>query len=205
MAGKTKLHWENVYENKTFEQSSWYQREPETSLNMILSANAAKNAPVIDVGGGESYLAERLLCLGFNDITVLDISSRAIERGKKRIGKRARKINWMVSNILDFGASKRFDVWHDRATFHFLTTQEETNKYAKIASKLIKPNGHLIIGIFSSTGPKKCSGLDVIRYSKNSMKKVFANNFQLINSLETIHTTPFNTEQNFIFCHFRRV
>lgn len=195
-------HWENIYQTKQINEVSWYQPKPETSLKLIAKFNLSKTAKIIDIGGGDSFLVDYLLDLGYQNITVLDISATAIEKAKKRLGKLADKINWIVSDINDFEPTEKFDLWHDRAAFHFLTKEEEKNNYIKTAYNSLINNGALIIGTFSTNGPTKCSGITIKQYSVKELEDTFAPNFNKIDSLHTQHHTPFNTVQEFVFCRF---
>lgn len=197
-----KKHWETVYETKNPDQVSWTQETPKTSLEFIHSFGLNKNAKIIDVGGGDSKLVDHLLEEGFNNITVLDISERAIAKAKNRLGKKANKVNWIVSDITEFEPHSSFDVWHDRATFHFLTTDQQTKKYIKIATKCV--SGYLIIGTFSSNGPKKCSGLDIKQYDEDELTMELKNGFDKIQCVTEDHLTPFNTTQKLLFCNFKK-
>src|SRR5690606_31563104 len=162
----------------------------------------AKSAPIIDIGGGESLLADRLLDLGYTDITVLDISAQSLEKARSRLGDRAEDVRWIVRDILDFKPTRPYEVWHDRAAFHFLTEPEDVAAYRRLVSAYAK--SHLIMGTFSKNGPLKCSGLPVTRYDAESMSEALGQDFRLEDVLWTDHTTPFDTVQNFIFCTFRR-
>tara|TARA_R110001583_G_scaffold158611_1_gene310517 strand:- start:3010 stop:3624 length:615 start_codon:yes stop_codon:yes gene_type:complete len=197
-----KKHWESVYETKNPDQVSWTQETPKTSMEFIHSFGLNKNAKIIDIGGGDSKLVDHLLEEGFNNITVLDISERAIAKAKNRLGKKANKVNWIVSDITEFEPHSSFDVWHDRATFHFLTTNQQIKKYIKIATKCVR--GYLIIGTFSSNGPKKCSGLDIKQYDEDELTMELKNGFDKTQCVTEDHLTPFNTTQNFLFCSFKR-
>ncbi len=202
MENAMKKHWETVYETKNPEQVSWTQEIPKTSLNFIHNFRLNKKAKIIDIGGGDSKLVDFLLEEGFENITVLDISEKAIEKAQLRLGSKANKINWIVSDITQFVPTTRYDVWHDRAAFHFLTTQEQINSYVSIIKKFV--SNYIIIGTFSENGPKKCSGLDIKQYTKETLSSLFKNEFQAINCFTEDHTTPFGTQQNFIFCFFKR-
>lgn len=197
-----KEHWENVYSTKTPEEVSWTQKVPTTSLSFIDSCNVALDAKIIDIGGGDSLLVDHLLDKGFQDVTVLDISAHAINRAKKRLGDLAEKVTWIVSDILDFNPSETYDIWHDRATFHFLTTTEAIAYYKTLCSNAI--NNHLILGTFSENGPLKCSGLPITQYSEKSMVATFKHDFDLSHCTTENHTTPFNTTQHFLFCSFKK-
>jgi SAM-dependent methyltransferase len=202
MENAMKKHWETVYETKNPNQVSWTQENPKTSLNFIHSFNTNKNAKIIDIGGGDSKLVDFLLDEGFQNITVLDISQKAIEKAQLRLGEKAKKVNWIVSNITDFKPTTQYDIWHDRAAFHFLTSQEQINKYLEIVKNAV--SGYLIIGTFSENGPLKCSGLEIKQYSKETITELFQNEFQVIECFTEDHLTPFDTTQNFIFCSFKK-
>lgn len=197
-----KEHWEKVYSTKQKHEVSWTQDIPKTSLDFIHSFNLPKTASFIDIGGGDSNLVDYLLDEGFQDISVLDISETAIERAKKRLGDRANKVNWIVSDVTEFYPSTVYDCWHDRATFHFLTCPDEMNSYLNTARQAVK--GFMVIGTFSSMGPKKCSMLDVHQYSEEELQLQLQNGFEKLKCVTEDHTTPFNTIQNFLFCSFKR-
>lgn len=202
MISDIKLHWETVYNTKSPDQVSWTQKNPKTSLNFITSFQLPKEASIIDIGGGDSLLVDFLLEEGYSNITVLDISGKALERAQKRLGSKAKLVTWIESNVIDFTPEKKYDVWHDRAAFHFLTSQEDISRYVSLTNSFV--SHRLIIGTFSMKGPKKCSGLEITQYSKNKMSVIFNECFEQNNSLEEIHHTPFNTTQNFIFCSFKK-
>jgi SAM-dependent methyltransferase len=195
-------HWETVYNTKSANEVSWTQAIPATSLDFIHSFNLPKSAKIIDVGGGDSKLVDYLLEEGFENITVLDISSKALEKVQKRLGKNATKVNWVVSDIADFEPNTNFDIWHDRATFHFLTTEEQITKYLNIARNAV--SGFLTIGTFSENGPKKCSGLEIKQYNEDQLSSELKNGFEKIRCISEDHITPFETVQNFLFCSFKR-
>ena len=198
-----KKHWETVYETKNPDQVSWTQEIPQTSLDFIHSFDLPKTAKIIDVGGGESKLVDHLLDEGYENITVLDISEKALEKTKKRLGEKALKVNWIVSNVIDFKPDTKFDLWHDRATFHFLTTPQQIAKYVEIAENAI--DGYLILSTFSDKGPTKCSGLEITQYNPEKLAEELRENFTKIQCIEEVHTTPFDTSQHFIFCSFKRL
>lgn len=201
----TKSHWEKIYATKGQNEVSWYQPSPKISLDLINELNIPKNASIIDVGGGDSFLADNLLAAGFTNITVLDISGSAIARAKQRLGKEAEKINWIVSDINELVIDKKFDCWHDRAAFHFFTTEEQVQKYLTIAQEHISESGRMIIGTFSTSGPEKCSGLPIKQYSEQTLSGVLKKWFEKIKCITTDHITPFNTIQNFLFCSFKKI
>jgi len=197
-----KKHWETVYETKNPDQVSWTQEAPKTSLEFINSFGLKKTAKIIDIGGGDSKLVDYLLDQGFENITVLDISEKSLEKAQNRLKERANKVNWIVSDIIDFEPNMTFDVWHDRATFHFLTETEEIKKYTRTARNSV--NGFMIIGTFSHHGPKKCSGLAIKQYNEVELTSELKNGFDKIRCLNEDHITPFYTSQNFLFCSFKR-
>ena len=202
MDTQNKNHWETVYETKNPDQVSWTQTKPTTSLDFIHSFGLAKSAKIIDIGGGDSKLVDYLLDEGFEHITVLDISSKALEKAQKRLGDKAKKVNWIVSDITTFEPTTTFDVWHDRAAFHFLTTITQVEKYMTTARNAV--NGYLTIGTFSENGPTKCSGLEIKQYSEANLIATLQEGFDKIRCITEDHTTPFDTKQNFVFCSFKR-
>ena len=197
-----KKHWETVYETKNPDQVSWTQEIPITSLEFIHSFGLNRTAKIIDIGGGDSKLVDYLIDEGFENITVLDISAKSLEKAKKRLGEKANKVNWIISDIVDFVPNMTFDVWHDRATFHFLTTSEQIKKYMKTARESV--SGFLTIGTFSDNGPKTCSGLEIKQYNENELSSEMKGGFDKIKCLTEDHLTPFGTTQNFLFCSFKR-
>ena len=200
----TKEHWENIYQTKQLNEVSWFQQKPQTSLGFFEMFSVHKNAKIIDVGGGDSYLVDYLLELGYQDISVLDISKYALDRAKQRLGDKAKNVKWIEANAAHFQPVEKYDFWHDRAAFHFLTEHEDIENYIKTANESIAVNGVLIIGTFSENGPKKCSGIDIKQYSEKSLQEAFLPYFEKINCFTTDHKTPFNTVQNFAFCSFRK-
>lgn len=182
-------HWENVWTRKKSNGVSWYQEYPKTSIELILSTNPSKDARIIDVGGGDSNLVDKLLDLGFKNITILDISAKALERAKERLGEKAKTVNWIECDIRKFDTDDKYDIWHDRALFHFLTSKEDSKNYVELTKKYLNQQGHLIISTFSTKGPMMCSGLDTMQYSEESMKKLFSNAFEHIKSFEEEHVT----------------
>ena len=203
METEQKKHWNKVYQTKQPNEVSWTQPKPETSLDFINRFSISKSSPIIDIGGGDSTLVDFLLTEGYENISVLDISEHALERAKFRLGKQAEKVTWIVSDITTFIPLQKYTIWHDRATFHFLTTGEQINNYLKIARSAV--TGYLIIGTFSEQGPDKCSGLEIKKYSEDQLNRQFMNDFEKIKCVNTDHITPFNTRQNFNFCSFKRI
>ncbi|WP_106914570.1 class I SAM-dependent methyltransferase [Chryseobacterium aurantiacum] len=201
-SSENKKHWENVYETKNPDQVSWTQEKPNTSLELIRSFGLDKGAKIIDIGGGDSNLVDYLLEEGYENITVLDISAKALEKAKERLGSSANTIKWIATDITTFEPTETYDIWHDRAAFHFLTTPEQVSKYIDIAEKNIK--GFMVLGTFSKNGPTKCSGLDIQQYDELSLTEKFEAGFEKITCITEDHKTPFGTTQNFVFCTFKK-
>ncbi len=199
-----KQHWEAVYGTKSDQAVGWFQENPETSINLVEKYAPETEARIIDVGGGNSYLTKILFDLGYQNITVLDISSKALERSISRFGKNIGKLSWVESDILEYVSPLPFQVWHDRAVFHFLTDEKEIYKYAEVAAKNILKDGFLFLGTFSLTGPQTCSGLEITQYSEKMFCGVFDDFFDLVECFENVHTTPSGNPQNFIWIVFKR-
>lgn len=195
-------HWDKVYDTKADNEVSWFQPYPKTSMEFVELFRLPLHANIIDVGGGDSHFVDALLDKGYHNIYVLDISASAIQKAKDRLGERASTVNWIVSDVTEFDPPVQFDFWHDRAAFHFLTSEEQIYKYVSIAEDAIKKDGYLILGTFSEGGPKKCSGLEIKQYSEVSISARFEIAFDRIKCIAEDHTTPFNTVQNFLFCSF---
>ena len=196
-----KLHWEKIYDEKNEDEVSWFQKETNESMKMIQSVEI-ENPKIIDVGSGRSKLLKNLIEIGYNDLTYLDISEAALKKSKEFLGEQSYKVRWISKDVLSFKTDEKFDIWHDRAVFHFLNEENLIRKYVEIVEKNISERGHLIIGTFSEKGPLKCSGLDVKRYSEKVIEKIFNRSFKLIDSFYYDHVTPFNSTQNFLFSHF---
>jgi len=198
-----KSKWENIYSGKQDDEFSWFQEDPEVSVMLIEKySHKNKKSSIIDVGGGNSLLVSVLVNKEYEDLSVLDISSEALERSRDRI--KEAPVKWLLGNVLEYDLLNQFDVWHDRALFHFLTGRNEIEKYIDIAKDAIKKSGVLILGTFSESGPEKCSGLPIMQYSESKFKVLFKENFDLVECFEETHTTPFNTKQNFIWGAFIR-
>jgi 2-polyprenyl-3-methyl-5-hydroxy-6-metoxy-1,4-benzoquinol methylase len=204
MSFTEKQHWENIYGSKLQNEVSWFQPYPKSSMEFIELFNIPKDANIIDVGAGDSLFVDTLIEKGYQNIWVLDISINAIEKVKKRLGDKAYKVNWIVADITEFEPPVQFDFWHDRAAFHFLTTEEKIYRYVSIAEEAIKRSGYLVLGTFSENGPRKCSGLEIKQYSEASMSARFEISFSRIKCIEEDHITPFESVQNFLFCSFRK-
>ena len=199
-----KSHWEKIYNTKQPNEVSWFQETPTTSLELIKQLNLPKTAKIFDNGGGDSFLVDNLLKLGYENITVQDISEAALDKVKRRLGKDAEKIKWIVCDEANCNPTEQYDLWHDRAAFHFLTEENEIKNYINAIRKCIKPEGHFIIATFSEQGPLKCSGLVIKQYSETSMTGLLQGSFEKEKCFTTDHHTPFNTTQNFLFCSFKR-
>jgi SAM-dependent methyltransferase len=199
-----KAHWEKVYGTKAPESVSWYTPHLETSLNLIQKAASSKASAIIDIGGGEATLVDDLLSKGYTDISVLDISQKAIDVARKRIAELADKVHWYCADITTATLPQNyFDVWHDRAVFHFLTEEFQRVKYIEQVMRSVKHGGYVIISTFGLEGPEKCSGLDVVRYDAENLHGQFGKKFKLINSSTEIHNTPMGTTQQFLYCFCR--
>jgi 2-polyprenyl-3-methyl-5-hydroxy-6-metoxy-1,4-benzoquinol methylase len=199
-----KTHWENVYATRTPESVSWYRAHLETSLALIERAIVARSASIIDIGGGESTLVDDLLLRGYKNLTVLDVSQTAIDVTKKRLGSTAEQVRWLVADIAAVDLkSHAYDLWHDRAVFHFLTTPERRVAYVRQVTRAVKPGGHVIVSTFGPEGPQECSGLEVMRYDAESLHGEFGGHFRLIESSKELHQTPFGTTQQFLYCYCR--
>ena len=202
MKNTTKAHWETVFSTKQAHEVSWTQETPKTSIDLIHSYQLPKSAKIIDIGGGDSKLVDFLLEEGYENITVLDISENALERAKTRLGQKSKKVSWIVSDVNDFKPKESYDVWHDRAAFHFLTTTDAITNYIETATQSI--TGFMSIGTFSENGPNKCSGLEIKQYSENDLENQLIKGFSKIKCVTENHITPFNTVQNFLFCSFKK-
>jgi SAM-dependent methyltransferase len=199
---ENKAHWEKVYATKQPHEVSWTQEKPTTSLDFIHSFDMPKTAKIIDIGGGDSHLVDFLLEEGFEDVTVLDISENALNKAKERLGERGKKVHWVVSDITKFRPTTQYDVWHDRATFHFLTDKNQIKSYKTLTAKAVK--SYMTIGTFSENGPGKCSGLTIKKYDQKALTTELSTHFNKIRCINEDHTTPFGTQQNFTFCSFKK-
>jgi 2-polyprenyl-3-methyl-5-hydroxy-6-metoxy-1,4-benzoquinol methylase len=199
-----KTHWENVFATKAETEVSWFQAYPTTSMEFVELFNMPLDANIIDVGGGDSHFVDALLSKGYTNVHVLDISANAIQKAQQRLGENASKVTWIVSDIVDYAPTIKFDFWHDRAAFHFLTNADNVYKYVATAETAINTNGYLILGTFSENGPEKCSGITIQQYNETSMSARFEVAFNRIKCITENHTTPFNTVQNFLFCSFQK-
>lgn len=196
-------HWESVYRQKAADEVSWYRAHLETSLGFMERAAAGnRSAAIADIGGGASTLVDDLVERGYGDITVLDISQRALSVARTRLGKRAERVRWVCADVTDFALAPRsVDVWHDRAVFHFLTDAEKRRDYVRAVLHALRPGGHVIVSTFGPEGPLRCSGLETVRYDAEHLHAEFGSRFALVESAEELHETPFGTRQQFLYCH----
>lgn len=200
-----KDHWENVYATKPTQGVSWFQEHAERSLDLVQRTDIAKDASIIDVGGGASTLVDDLLSMGYTSLTVLDLSAAALAAAQKRLGARADAVQWLEADITSVELPRHaFDVWHDRAVFHFLTTEEQRKAYIERVKHAVKPGGHVIIATFSEDGPTQCSGLPIMRYSADALQAEFGDFLTLKEHIKEDHHTPFETIQKFVYCYFRK-
>lgn len=199
-----KKHWETVFQTKDTTKVSWYQPVPETSLNLIDKLKLPKTARIIEVGSGDSFLGDFLLEKGYSNITLLDISEKALETIKKRLSAKAEKITFLAGDVTNFSTSENYDLWHDRAVFHFLTEGKDIRGYVKNVSEKLVSGGYLIVGTFSNNGPEMCSGLQIQKYSETEITETFGNGFNKIECFTENHQTPSGSNQNFLFCVFKK-
>ena len=197
-----KKHWENIYQKKEIDGVSWYQKVPVESLQLIKKYSISNSDKIIDIGCGKSFLADNLLELNYTDISLVDISSNALKEVKDRLQNKS--LNFIETDILNFNSNDKYDIWHDRAVFHFITNPEGIEKYISLCNKYINNHGILIIGAFAEDGPLKCSGLEIKRYSVDQISGLFKETFELVESFKMLHKTPFDTEQSFSFCVLRK-
>jgi len=199
-----KAHWESIYSKKAEEDTSWFQPRPETSLALIQASGEPPTAALIDVGGGISRLVDHLLDLGWQNLSVLDISGTALEATRQRLGERASRVKWLEEDLLDGSPGGPYRIWHDRAVFHFLTQAEDRERYLKQLSTALEPGGSCVIATFGPEGPPQCSGLPVQRYTPQALATTLGGSFALEETRTEIHRTPAGKDQNFIYCRFRR-
>jgi SAM-dependent methyltransferase len=201
---EVKSHWENIYQTKASTQVSWYQEHAHLSLRLIADTGVDRADPIIDVGGGTSTLVDDLLADGYQHLSVLDVSAGALQAAQQRLGARASTVTWIEADITQAQLPGQFyAVWHDRAVFHFLTQSRDRQRYIQVVRHAVKPGGHVIVATFALDGPSQCSGLNVARYSPDSLHHEFGEDFQLLTSTRETHVTPFGTEQKFIYCYCR--
>jgi ubiquinone/menaquinone biosynthesis C-methylase UbiE len=194
-----KTHWQRVYGEKKPTQVSWYQPVPEKSLQLIRATGIAKDEPIVDAGGGASTLVDNLLKDGYTDISVLDISSKALERSRARLGDSAAAVNWIESDVTEFEPPRQYALWHDRAVFHFLTESFDRDKYVNVVCRALLPGGHFVLATFGPQGPKRCSGLDVQRYGIEDLQELVGDRFDLRSHELDEHQTPMGSAQQFLY------
>jgi ubiquinone/menaquinone biosynthesis C-methylase UbiE len=198
-------HWDSIYLKKSENEVSWYQKVPVKSLELINEMKLAPDDSIIDIGGGESHLVDQLLLKGFQNITVLDISSIALDKVKARLGDSSKSVKFITSDVTTFNPPEKYRLWHDRATFHFLTDSKSVETYLEVANGAISAGGYLIVSTFSKTGPEKCSGLPVVQYADSDLKALFRKYFANIKCIDETHATPWGTSQNFVYCGFKKL
>jgi 2-polyprenyl-3-methyl-5-hydroxy-6-metoxy-1,4-benzoquinol methylase len=195
-------HWERVYRTKQPTEVSWYTPHLDVSLRIIEEAAPERGSRIIDVGGGEATLVDDLLDRGYRYLSVMDVSATALEVAKARLGERAAVVDWLCGDVTTYlFTSHQYDVWHDRAAFHFLTDPKDRAAYVRQVTHAVKPGGHVIVGTFGPEGPTKCSGLDVVRYDPDALHDQFGANFRLLRHLTEIHQTPAGASQQFTYCY----
>lgn len=199
-----KHHWEKVYAAKSPLEVSWYQTEPLLSLQLISNTGISKEAAIIDVGGGSSVLVDHLLQNGYQNISVLDISTKALSHARRRLGQQAEQVNWITADITEFSPPQPYSLWHDRAVFHFLTSEQDQQKYVDVLQHGTKPGAHIIIASFAIGGPEKCSGLDIVQYDADKLCSVLGASFELVEQHSELHITPSNMEQKFNYYRFQK-
>ncbi len=203
---ESKSHWEKVYTTKRATSVSWYQEHAERSLSLVRGTGIAKSGAIIDVGGGASTLADDLLADGYSDVTVLDLSAAAMSAAKQRLGARAAGVEWQEADVTEVDLpSHRYDVWHDRAVFHFLTEPQQRQAYVETVFRSVKPGGHVIVATFAEDGPTQCSGLPVMRYAAGELHAQFGDAFTLLKHVKESHHTPSGSVQQFVYCYCRVV
>ncbi|MGB9117093.1 class I SAM-dependent methyltransferase [Bradyrhizobium sp.] len=199
-----KSHWENVYASKGEREVSWFQENPAPSLELIALAGLSEGASIIDIGGGASRLVDALVERNFGQITVLDLSVAALDAAKERLGGKAAAVQWVAADITTWEPTQTYDLWHDRAAFHFLTDPADRSAYVERLKKAVKRGGHVVIGTFALDGPERCSGLQIVRYDAAALSAILGTDFKLIDARRHDHATPWGALQRFQFSTFRR-
>lgn len=197
-------HWQNVYATKVEKEVSWYQENPAPSLDLIAATGISTDAAIIDVGGGASRLVDNLLEKGFSRVTMLDLSAMALKEARKRLGRRGDEVEWIVADVTTWEPSSTYDLWHDRAAFHFLTEPTDRDAYVGSLTKAIRPGGHVIIATFAPDGPVRCSGLPIVRYDPDKLASTLGPTYELVDSRRHDHITPGGNTQRFQFSRFLR-
>ena len=204
MTTEASQHWEGVYGSRTFDQVSWYQPVPERSLRHIEDAKADRDAAIIDVGGGASTLVDHLLDAGFTDVTVLDISERALQQARHRLGAQEGAVNWVVADVRTFLPDREFSIWHDRAVLHFLTDADDRARYVEALRRALLPGATLVLSTFGPEGPLKCSGLQICRYDVDMLTELLGPCFELQDHEFEDHETPAGAKQQFLYTRWAR-
>jgi SAM-dependent methyltransferase len=199
-----KAHWERIYAEKDPEQLSWHEATPERSLALIEATKLSHGAAILDVGGGTSGLASQLLDAGYTDITVIDISRPALNASQARLGNAAGRVKWVEGDVRTHGFGRQFDVWHDRAVFHFMVEPADRQGYLRVLRRTLRPDGHLIIATFGPDGPTRCSGLPVARYGAQDLSRRLGREFEFVWTTTEVHVTPSGNQQQFLYAHFQR-
>ncbi|HSG07177.1 MAG TPA: class I SAM-dependent methyltransferase [Longimicrobiales bacterium] len=197
-------HWEAVYTTKTSDEMSWFQARPERSLDLIRNTGVGRDAGVIDVGGGDSRLVDVLVDEGYVDLTVLDVSAAALARARERLGAAAAAVTWITGDVTRFEPRRTWDVWHDRAVFHFLTDPHDRAAYRNALLRALAPGGHVVLATFAPDGPARCSGLDVVRYGPDDLLTALGHDFTLLAGEGHLHSTPSGATQSFTYAHLQR-
>jgi len=205
MSDDRKAHWEDVYSRKSPAEVSWYQPEPRKSLEFIAATGAAKDVAILDVGGGASTLVDCLLDAGYTNLSVLDIAATALRHSRARLGARANDVTWIVADVTSFEPQQPYSVWHDRAVFHFLTSDADRLRYLAVLKTAVQRGGSMVLATFGPEGPLRCSGLDIQRYDKDQLLGLFGNDFKLESDEIESHQTPAGTTQQFLFTRWSRV
>ena len=205
MIHNRRAHWQGVYARKNEDEVSWYQARPATSLQLIANTGLGKDAAIIDAGGGASRLVDHLLDAGYTDVTVLDIAEAALAKARARLAERAGRVRWIAADLLTWQPERPFDIWHDRAVFHFLTDADDRRRYVEVLKAALKPDGQVIIATFAPDGPEKCSGLPVMRHSPQSIAAELGAGFELVETADEHHVTPAGKVQHFNYARLKRV
>jgi ubiquinone/menaquinone biosynthesis C-methylase UbiE len=200
-----KAHWDAVYASKSDDQVSWFQAEPELSLRMVRDTGLGAGARILDVGGGASRLVDRLLEDGHTTVGVIDVAENGLRKCRNRLGSDAESVEWILSDVITWVPSERWDVWHDRAVFHFLVDERDRSRYLHVLKRALASSGHVILATFGPDGPERCSGLPTVRYSVNTMRETLGSGFELEDSQIEEHRTPSGSTQQFLYCRFQRI
>lgn len=196
-------HWDSIYATKAEDQVSWFQAEPAISVDLIRAAGGIESSAVVDIGGGASRLVDALLAAGYQDLTVLDLAAPALDQAKTRLGNAAAQVDWIVADVTKWDPPRHYDIWHDRAAFHFLTAAKDREAYVRTLRRAVRLGGHAIIATFAMDGPEKCSGLPIVRYDPEDLAATLGHDFRLIETRRHAHMTPFGTSQSFQFSLFK--